>query len=94
MVTIEIEKKVQEDFIKLSIEAGFFDNEDEIKPLIKAKIIPYMTMRNFVICRIYDKYLIANKGKVTHTLDDLWDDYGLFPTHIRKVYEANKRFFT
>ena len=52
------------------------------------------TVRNFTICRMYDKALIANKNNVTHTLYDLSDDFGISDRQVRTIYANNKRLFT
>lgn len=89
-----VEEKLIELFIKCAIEAELFNDSEEIKILIKRRIIPMQTVRNFTICRMYDKALIANKNNVTHTLYDLSDDFGISDRQVRTIYANNKRLFT
>lgn len=89
-----VEEKLIEMFIKCAIEAELFNDSEEIKVLIKRRIIPMQTVRNFTICRMFDKALVANKNNITHTLDDLADDFGISEWQVRRIYNSNKRLFT
>lgn len=83
---------ITERFIMLQLQESP-DSEMFLRKLIKRGIITYSTMRNYCIVKYYDEYLRCNKGRVTHTLDDLGDDFNLEPRSVRRIHQEFCRKF-
>lgn len=93
--------KLMEGFGKKEIEDKFIayqlaespESEVYIRKLIKLSIITHKTMRNYVIIKLYDEYLKANKGNILHTLEDFSYDFNLSERWIRNIHKKYTRIY-
>lgn len=92
MVKPEIQEKIIERFVKLQLEESS-TSELFLRHLINRRIITIETMRNYVLVKDYDTYLKANKGNISHTLEDFEYDYNISPRWIRKIHKQYTRIY-